>query len=57
MTLTYTKYTLTDGTVIKITSSDGWDIPPSTDNTMYTKYLKWVEEGNTPTVVVVGDDE
>jgi len=55
--MTYTKYTLTDGTVIKITSSDGWEIPPATDNTMYKEYLEWVEEGNTPTVVVVGDDE
>ena len=53
--MTYTKYT--DGTVIKITSSDGWDIPPAIDNTMYKEYLEWVEEGNTPTVVVVGDDE
>lgn len=35
--------------VVGIRRSDGWDIPvgdPS--NSMYQKYLEWVEAGNTP---------
>jgi hypothetical protein len=31
-----------------IIRSDGVQIPPSSDNTDYQAYLKWLEEGNTP---------
>ena len=31
-----------------IRKSDGASIPKDPDNTDYAKYLKWVDEGNTP---------
>tara|TARA_Y100000593_G_C4063768_1_gene215726 strand:+ start:266 stop:451 length:186 start_codon:yes stop_codon:yes gene_type:complete len=36
--------------IIKGTADDGtvWWIPKAKDNSHYSAYLKWVEEGNTP---------
>lgn len=34
-----------EGAVIR---SDGWSIPFVEGNADYQKYLKWLEEGNTP---------
>jgi hypothetical protein len=38
-----------DGKPCAVNRSDGWSIPLTIDNTDYQAYLKWLEEGNTPT--------